>query len=281
MPSGESRVVLDILEILHPARFSGKICTKGKVNPSPWFVCSRSSQNAETRLFLFPYAGGGPAVFNTWYSNTPETIESWIAHYPGRGSRYSEPPIKKISTLVEQLSLAIQPHVDKPYIFFGHSLGGLVAFELTRQLRRQNQPQPQILFVSACSAPHLPDPHSPIHALPETEFLKSLGQLNGIPSEVSNQPEVMKLLLPVLRADFEIVENYAYSADTPLDCPIIAYSGLDDPRVNQEHIEGWVLHTNSKFKSQYFPGDHFFINSAREALINSIISEMTAVYAKD
>jgi medium-chain acyl-[acyl-carrier-protein] hydrolase len=252
------------------------------VNPSPWFVCLRAAPNAETRLFLFPYAGGGSAVFGKWPANLPGNVEAWIAHYPGRGSRHNESLIKELGQLAGKLSQAIRPFLDKPFALFGHSMGGLVAVELTRQLRKNNLPQPTTLFVSGCGAPHLPDPHPAIHTLPDAEFLKALQAFNGVPAEAMNSPELMELLLPIVRADFEAVESYAYdSNEPPFDCPIIAFGGLDDPRVSKERIEGWALHTNSNYKSQYLPGDHFFITTARDAVISSIFSQVTAVYAKD
>lgn len=240
-----------------------------------WFVCPQPNSGAETRLFLFPYAGGGPAVFGKWPAALPSTIETWVAHYPGRGSRHNEPSIKQISALVKGLSKAIQPLSDKPYAFFGHSMGGMVAFELIRQLRKQNLPRPNILFVSACGAPQLPDPHQPIHELPDPELLSALKELNGIPTELLNYPEIMEVLLPVLRADFELVENYCYTPNQPsLDIPIIAYGGLDDSRISKEHLEGWASQTNCGFKSSYFPGDHFFINGAKDEILRSIVREI-------
>jgi medium-chain acyl-[acyl-carrier-protein] hydrolase len=247
-----------------------------------WFVCPQIRPEAVTRLFLFPYASGGPAAFNKWSTELPESMETRIAHYPGRGSRHKEPPIKQISLLVERLSEIIQPLLDKPFVFFGHSLGGLVAFELARQLSQRNLPQPQILFISACGAPHIPDPQPAIHALPDAEFLKSLQQLKGVPSELSQQPDVMQLLLPILRADFQAIESYIYApGESPLNCPIVAFGGLNDPRVSRERLEGWYLHTKSGFKSQYFPGDHFFVNTAREAVIACITAELTSAHAKN
>ena len=257
------------------------------MNPSPsnsnnWFVCPKPNPGAATRLFLFPFAGGGPAAFGKWPAAFPDTIETWIAHYPGRGSRHNESPIKQISTLTQQLSQTIQPHLDKPFAFFGHSLGGLVAFELIRQLGKQNISQPNILFVSACCAPHLLDLHPPIHGLPDADFLKSLEQLNGIPDEVLNHPELLDLLLPTVRADFEAAESYhSTPAKSLLNCPIFALSGLDDPRVSRERLEGWSTHTSAKFQSQYFPGDHFFINTAREAVIASITAKLNSSHAKN
>jgi medium-chain acyl-[acyl-carrier-protein] hydrolase len=247
-----------------------------------WFVCPQANPGAETRLFLFPYAGGGPAAFGKWPALLPNAIETRIAHYPGRGSRHNEAPIKQISALVERLSQAIQPLLDKPFAFFGHSLGGLVAFELGRQLRLQNFSRPQILFVSACGAPGIPDPHPPIHALPDQEFVRALQGLNGIPAEVMKVPQLMELLLPTLRADFAAVENYKHRPnELSLDCPIIAFGGQDDPRVSSERLEGWAAHTHAGFKSQYFPGDHFFINTARETVIASITDPLIAARAKN
>ena len=242
---------------------------------SNWFVCPRFNPNAEARLFLFPYAGGGPAAFSRWTAEFPATIEAWIAHYPGRGSRHNELPIKQISALVEKLSEAIQPLLDRPFAFFGHSMGGLVAFELVKYLRDNDSSQPANLFISACGAPHLPDPHQPIHALPDAEFVHALKELNGIPSELLDFPEIIEVLLPALRADFEIVESYRYTPNKPpLDILIVAYGGLNDPRISREQLEGWATQTNSDFKSIYFPGDHFFINVAKDEIVRSIAREL-------
>jgi surfactin synthase thioesterase subunit len=208
-------------------------------------------------------------------------MEIWIAHYPGRGSRYHETPIRKLTLLAQKFCQMIQPLLDKPFAFFGHSLGGLAAFELTRQLRQQEFPQPQYLFVSACGAPHLPDPNPRLHDGSDAEFINSLQELNGLPAELLDQPAVMHLFLPVLRADFEAGETYRYSADgSPLHIPILALAGLEDPLVSRERIAGWASHTDVSFQSQYFPGDHFFINTSREAVIASIAAELVTPHEK-
>jgi len=240
-------------------------------NSSKWFVCPQVNAKAETRLFLFPYAGAGPAVFGTWIAELPDRLEGYVAHYPGRGSRHNEPPLKRLAALVDGLAQSIQPLLDKPFALFGHSLGGLAAFELARRLRQNQLPQPTVLFISACRAPHIPDPHAPIHGLSDPEFLQSLQQLNGIPSGLLDQPDAIQLLLPILRADFEAVESHPFNAgEPPLDCPILVFGGLDDPRVSRDHLKGWSLHTNSRFESQHFPGDHFFINNVKDSIIETI-----------
>lgn len=244
-------------------------------NSNNWFVGTQTNPQAEMRLFLFPYAGGGPAVFNNWTSEFPGSIEVCIAHYPGRGSRHHEPPISQITILAERYALAIQPLLDKPFVFFGHSLGGLIAFELARQMRQQKLSQPLLLFISACGAPHLPDPNPPIHGYSDAEFMRALQQLNGVPPALLGQPNMIQLLLPMLRTDFEAIECYRHNpAESPLSIPIIAFAGADDPRVGQERIEGWALHTDAGFQSQYFPGDHFFMNTGRESVISAIAAEL-------
>jgi medium-chain acyl-[acyl-carrier-protein] hydrolase len=250
-------------------------------NSNHWFICPRANPEAEIRLFLFPYAGAGPTAFNQWTSGFAGSVEIYIAHYPGRGSRHQEAPIKEIRTLAGRFSQAVQPLSDKPFAFFGHSLGGLVAFELTRLLHQENLPAPRMLFVSACGAPQLPDPNPPIHNYPDREFTKSLQDLNGFPSELLHQPEVMQLLLPILRVDFEAVESYQYQPDiSALHLPVVALAGLDDPRVSRDRIEGWASQTDAGFRSHYFPGDHFFIHAGREAVIATIASELISAHEK-
>jgi medium-chain acyl-[acyl-carrier-protein] hydrolase len=248
--------------------------TDSSTEPDKWFVCPRVQPDAQSRIFRFPDAGGGPSVFSSWSAQLPDSIESHIIHYPGRGSRYNEAPVRSLIALTSDLSQAIQPLLDKPYTFFGHSLGGLVAFELARRLCQNGLPQPSVIFISACGAPHIPDTQPPIHALPKSEFINSLKRLNGIPNEIINNTEVLDLFLPTVRADLELIERYEHKTDRPLDVPIFALGGLDDHRINRERLEGWADYTSAGFRSTYFPGDHFFINTDRDSVIASIVGEI-------
>lgn len=220
-------------------------------------------------------------MFAKWFTELPIYMEGWAAHYPGRGSRHNETPINDLRSLIEKLAEYIQPLLDKPFAFFGHSMGGLAAFELTRYLRKHNLPQPTMLFISACGAPDLPTPHPYIHKLPDAEFLEAVQKFNGTPSELLQQLEVMQIILPMLRADFEAIECYHYATDElPLNVPITAFGGRDDSRVSREHLERWALHTNSNFRCQYFSGDHFFLNTARESIITSIVAGTISFHEK-
>lgn len=242
---------------------------------TPWFVCPRPNPGASTRVLFFPHAGGGPTLFYRWIAELPRHLEGWAAHYPGRGSRHHEPALNDMVTLVDELSREIVPLLDRPFVFFGHSMGGIVAFELTRHLCQNNISQPATLFVSGCAAPHLPGPQPAVHELPDKEFIDVLQELNGIPAELLQLPDAMELFLPSLRADFAMIENYRYvSSGSALDCRISAFGGLDDTRTSADQLEGWAVHTKSGFRSHYFPGDHLFLNSARESILACIAAEI-------
>ena len=148
-----------------------------------WIAFRKPNPQARLRLFCFPYAGAGASIFRTWPDGLPADVEICPVQYPGRGTRPMETPFTEISSLVRALAQAMLPLVDKPFAFFGHSLGALVAFELAQELRRQSSLQPARLFVSADRAPQIPRRNRPIHALPEGEFLAELRRLNGIPGK--------------------------------------------------------------------------------------------------
>jgi medium-chain acyl-[acyl-carrier-protein] hydrolase len=187
-------------------------------------------------------------------------VEVCPVQLPGRGTRLMERPFTRVVPLVAALADALHPFLDRPFAFFGHSLGTLVSFALARRLRSRYGAGPAHLFVSAGPAPHLPHRHSPIHDLPDKDFLGALRQMNGTPTELLDHRELMELMLPVLRADFALYETYAYSTEPPLDCPITAFGGLHDLRVNDGDLQAWQAHTTASFSIRKFPGGHFFLN---------------------
>ena len=220
----------------------------------------RSGQDPQTRfrLFCFPFAGGGASLFRTWPERLQSDIEVCAIQLPGREERLAETPFDRLASLVDVLVDVLSPHMDLPFAFFGHSLGSLISFELTRRLRRQKDPGPLHLFVSGSRAPQIPDPDSPIHQLPDAEFIEALRRFNGTPKAVLDNPELMELFLPLLRSDIRLYETYIYDHEDPLDCPISAYGGLEDEEVSREELAAWRDQTRSRFSMQIFPGDHFF-----------------------
>jgi medium-chain acyl-[acyl-carrier-protein] hydrolase len=240
-----------------------------------WLQCRGASSLATLRLFCFPYAGGGASVLRRWATAFPPTVEVCGIQLPGRGPRIREAPYTRLSSLVDDLGEALRPYLQPPFVFFGHSLGALVGFELVRHLRRHGGPSPVLLVVSGCSAPHRPLPGSPIHTLPDAEFLEKLDRLNGTPRAVLDEPELMQLLLPALRADFETYETYVYSPEPPLTTPISAYAGLQDTRVSHEHLEAWREQTTADFSLREFPGGHFFLHTAAALLMEALCRDLS------
>ena len=239
-----------------------------------WIACRRLNPQARLRLFCFPYAGTGASIFRTWSDGLPAEVEVCPVQFPGRGTRLMEAPFTALSPLVQALAEALVPLLDKPFAFFGHSLGALVAFELARQFRRQYGVQPVRLFVSADRAPQIPRRDRPIHALPERQFLVELRRLNGTPELVLEEAEIMQIMLPVLRADFAVYETYAYSSEPPLDCLISGFGGLQDHRVSRSDLEAWRDQSSNSFSLRMFPGDHFFLNTTQPLLLDVLSQEL-------
>jgi medium-chain acyl-[acyl-carrier-protein] hydrolase len=180
----------------------------------------------------------------------------------------------ELPALIEALAQALLPFLDKPFALFGHSLGSLVSFELARHLRTSYGTRPLRLFVSAGPAPQIPHRRLPIHNLPESEFLEELRRLNGTPLELLNHKELMDIVLPSLRADFALYESYRYSHESPLDCPISAYGGLDDQHVKRRDLEGWRHQTSLSVSIRMFPGSHFFLRTTERTLLRALAQEL-------
>ena len=240
---------------------------------SPWFICSKPKPEALVRLFCFPYAGGNTTIYHKWPQELPTWVEVQAVQLPGHGSRLHEAPATNMHTLVEMLAQAILPYLDRPFAFFGHSMGAVIAFELARALRRRQQPEPFHLFVSGRRAPQLPADQV-TYNLPEREFVEELRRLNGTPSDVLEHEELMKLMMPILRADFELIQTHPYTPEPPLAYPISAFGGWEDHSVGREWLEAWREQTSDKFTVRMLLGDHFFLHTARPYILREIAKEL-------
>lgn len=226
------------------------------------------------RLFCFPYAGGSALNYRNWPENIPKNSEACLLNLPGRGSRLGEKPFTQLLPLVEAIGEAIVPYLDKPFAFFGHSMGALIGFELARYIRRERRIDPSHLFISGRVAPQIADDDPATYDLPRDEFIRELERLNGTPKEVLEHPELMHLVIPLLRADFSVCQTYNYTVEPSLNCPITVFGGLQDYEVPRESLEPWREHTLQSFKLRMLPGDHFFLNSAQPLLLQALSHEL-------
>lgn len=247
-----------------------------------WVRGSLQTPQPQLRLFCFPYAGGGVSAFRSWAEGLPAGVQFCPVQLPGREDRLMEKPYDRLQSLLSALEPALEPYLDDvPYVFFGHSMGALVSFEIARKLRRRYAHGPLRLYLSAHRAPQLPDPDPPIHDLPEIEFLAELRRLEGTPEEILENQEMTHLLLPALRADFALCETYAYTDQLPLDCPIIAFGGTEDKEIRREELEAWQEQTQDAFHLWMLPGNHFFIHSARQQLLKILSADLGKLISGD
>ncbi|WP_177231775.1 thioesterase II family protein [Amycolatopsis saalfeldensis] len=211
------------------------------------------------RLFCLPHAGGGATVFRQWAQYLAPEIEVIAIRLPGRETRRGEIPFTSVDDLVPALMAAIRPWIDRPYAWFGHSLGALVAFEACRAARRLCQAEPTCLVVSGNPAPHVPPREGLAPGAPASEFVAKLKELSGTPVELLNNPSALSSILPTLRADYTMVETYTCREEPPLDCPITILGGIGDHSTSFEELDGWKRHTTAGAVVRMIPGGHFFV----------------------
>jgi len=239
--------------------------------PNLWVLRSGRQRPGRLRLFCLPYAGGAASAYRAWADGLSPEVEVCPVQLPGRGSRFREPPFRRLEDLLPALADGIAPLLDRPFSLFGHSMGAVVAFELARELRRRGAPAPVLLAVSGHQAPPRPEVEPPFSHLPDAAFLEELRRrYDGIPPEVLAEEELLQLLLPVLRADIQVLETYAYAGEPPLDCPLSCFGGEDDPHVSLADLEAWSDETSGRLQVRTFPGGHFFVESARSDVLRAL-----------
>lgn len=237
---------------------------------NPWLPHATLATTARMRLFCVPYAGGSATMFRPWTTLAPDGVQIAAIQLPGRDHRLGERPFTAADTLVPSLLDGLRDYLDRPFAIFGHSMGALIAFELTRELRRRAQPLPERLFLSAHRAPHLRDRSTPMHALEHDAFVEALRNLEGTPEEVLEHEELMAILVPTLRADFQLCETYQWIEERPLDVPLTLFGGTRDPNVSRDELEAWSSMTTGPVTTQMFEGGHLFLQHAHEELMNAI-----------
>lgn len=230
--------------------------------------------HAEYRLFCFPYAGSSASAFRPWHTTFNGRIDVVAVQCPGRAERFAESPCASLTDLLTELGPLMARAVDRPFAFFGHSLGALLGLEMAKWLRRERQLLPCHLFVSGRRAPHVSRRGKPCHLKTDVELIASLAAINGSLSPVWEDAELLGMMLPTIRADFELSESHEYVEEGPFDCPITAFVGRDDPETSEARIEGWQRVTRGAFARHSFDGDHGFIHANQRAITSIIDSAL-------
>ncbi|EIE99146.1 thioesterase II family protein [Saccharomonospora glauca] len=227
---------------------------------NPWVLTPQPRPDASLRLICLPHAGGGATAYREWPSYFDSDVEVKLVQLPGRENRMFEPPHERMDTLVPALADNLGPLLEGRYALFGHSMGALVAFELSRYLDESRRPD--VLVVSGHHAPHLErlGPHR--HDLPEAELVEALRDLGGLSPELLENPEYLKLVLPTVRADLAVVEKYVWPGGDPVAHDLVALGGDSDDNVPPEDLIAWERHTTGRFRHRIFPGGHFYLQDS-------------------
>lgn len=241
--------------------------------PTRWFLCSEPHPAAQIRLFCFPHAGGSALLYRNWADLIRPEVEVICVEPPGRCARLREAPFTSMDCLVRAITEEITELLDKPFAFFGHSMGAAVAFELAHTLRSTHSVEPMHLFVAGHSAPQAFSDR-PTYNLPEPEFIEELCAFEGTPAEVVENPELLRLLLPLLRADFELVQTYQDFIRPKLNCPVTALGGAADKHVTVESLRQWSEKSSGAFYMRMFSGNHFFMRIHEKAVVGTVVTHL-------
>lgn len=242
----------------------------GEAMPSRWVGAALDGTgDAPVRLFCFPHAGGGSALFRPWRAAFGPAVQVRPVVLPGRESRLRERPHRDMAQLIPPLFDALVPYLDRPFALFGHSVGAVIAYEVARRCASAGVPGPLCLFASARRAPHLPPRHR-YHELADGAFLAAVSALGGMPDEVLSQPELLDLFLPSLRADFQLNDTYTPAAGPALGCPVAAYAADRDPEASRPEVAAWAYATSGPFRVRTFAGGHFYLSGGPAEVLHAI-----------
>ena len=235
-----------------------------------WFLRFHTRALPRVNVFCLPHAGGSASFFKDWSGDMTDSVQLFSAQLPGRENRIMEEPLTSISSIVDGLLTELSGHLDRPYMLYGHSMGAKLAFELIWRLIDEKQPLPAHLFVSGAPGPQVPRRKPRISHLPRAEFLEELRKYDGTAEQIFENEELQELFLPVLRADFKIVEDYQCSHEgRAIPTRTTVYAGLDDTHVALDDVEQW-RDVARVVSSKQLSGGHFFLQSHRRAIIDDI-----------
>jgi medium-chain acyl-[acyl-carrier-protein] hydrolase len=228
-----------------------------------------SKPNASLRLICFPYAGGNSMTYIKWLDNLSTKVELALVQLPGRGVRSAEPPYQTMEEVVRALFLELGNLSNKPTIFYGHSMGARVAYELTLMLLRFQYKLPIHFIASGSIAPSVSRKKEYTYNLPDDDFIKKIAELNGSQDEVLAHKEIMQLLMPALRADFKIIETYCNKSKAVIPTKISVLAGTEEDTEHPD-IEAWFNLFQSNTGIHWISGDHFFVDKNKPDLLKTV-----------
>ncbi|MFG1807521.1 thioesterase II family protein [Streptomyces sp. NPDC049040] len=243
---------------MSPSEAAGTGTPAGGPAAGEWVRRFHPAPAAPLRLVCLPHAGGSATFWFRLSASLAPDVDVLAVQYPGRQERRLEPPRTDLHDLADEVTRVLLPLLDRPYALLGHSMGALLGYEVARRLRRSGHPAPVALYASGRRAPHIHRPDD-VHLRDDAGVVAELRRTGGTDSEVLGDEEMLRLLLPAVRGDYQAVETYRYRPGRALDCPITVLTGDSDPHVLPQEAVAWSVHTVSRHEVRTYPGGHFYL----------------------
>ncbi len=263
-----------------PVRAADATDDRGDGVGSEWFrrfgpVGGQSPQAGDgTRLFCFPHAGGAASAFLALARTLAPAVDVLAVQYPGRQDRRSEEPFTDIGRLADALADEVRRTGPAPYAFFGHSMGAVLAYETARRLT--DMPGPVHLFLSGRAAPGpTPNPHDQLGS--DAEVLAAVRKLGGTTATVFDDPEILEMVMPTLRADYRALSSYTWTAGPALDVPFTVMVGDSDPVVTVDEASAWSRFTTARTDLRVYGGGHFYLDGSVAAVAGTVAGTLDAL----
>ncbi|NBM14477.1 thioesterase II family protein [Streptomyces sp. GC420] len=244
---------------------------------TPWLRRFHAAEPGALRLFCFPHAGGNASYYHPFSARLAPRIEMLAVQYPGRQERFNEPCIESMTELADAATAELAGWAREPFALFGHSMGATLAFEVAARLRAGGA-EATALFVSGRRAPSIPAPGS-VHLATDEKLVADMKLLGGTDARMLDNPELLAAILPAVRSDYVATETYRYGGAPPLDCPVTAFIGDVDPRVDEAQAKAWAHHTTDRFRLRIFGGGHFFLVPHLDAIVEDITASLADDHA--
>jgi len=231
--------------------------------------CGVTTNRPRGRLVCMPHAGGTAQTYSSWPASLPADIDVFAVQYPGRQDRFGEPLVDDLDRMVEPIVSAIQPFVGEPLAIFGHSMGAFVAYEVAAEVERRYGPVVDLLVVSGAPAPHEKG-HGRMHTMSDVELIAEVNRVNVSFEELLSTPGLVEVLLPMIRADYNVFETYVRRDPLPVKAALVAAGGVSDPEVDRAGLQAWSAFATDRFDVIMLPGGHFYLADDEPAFLESL-----------